>query len=227
MLASVTAATQHTLQILAQSAPQFNSAPRMNNNCYYCNRPPADHIAKNCPKTQEDMKAGLVIPDPQNLDRVVLPNGTYIPGKQYYLGVQSQQACMLKWHKQQSSRRNPPPHMTSNFLSFLDCNNSKAFSTSMAGYNLLTTPLSSACIIEIIDKDADKISQFLVQKISQLAHNDPVQTLYVNKLKSRCKDMAGGILKRTLSCTNKGNPNTNVQRCPACQQIVQESSDNE
>jgi hypothetical protein len=77
MLASVTAATQHAPQILAQPAPRFNTAPRMNNDCYYCDEPSADHIAKNCPKKQEDMKAGLIIPDPQNPDRIVLPNGSY------------------------------------------------------------------------------------------------------------------------------------------------------
>jgi hypothetical protein len=59
--------------------------------------------------------------------------------------------------------------------------------TSKSGYNLSTPPISSACTKELIGKDADPISQFLMQQTAQLAPHDPPQTICINKIKSTAR----------------------------------------
>jgi hypothetical protein len=241
MLATVTTATQHAPQILALAAPRYNSPGRTMNNgdCYYCEN--GSHLACDCDKVQEDLKKGLVILDPANPNRLVLPNGRYIPGLRYYPNISAQRDRMLQWHKEQSAKCDALPHLTSNFLSFSDCNSdNKDGTTSMSGYNLSMPPISSARTKELINEDADPVSQFLMQQIAQLAPHDPLRTIYVNEIEKRRKDVADGIPKRVPSRSNKGKPpmrfsddvqcgrpNADVYRRPAREQIVQDLSDEE
>jgi hypothetical protein len=198
------------------------------------------HLARNCDKVQEDLRKGLVIPDPANPSRLVLPNGRYIPGLCYYPNISAQQDRMLKWHEEQAGKQDAPPHLTSNFLSFSDNNNDEDSSNSMSGYNLSTPPLSSARIEEHIGKDTDPVSQFLMQQISQCAPHNPLRSVYINELDKCRKDVADGLSKHLSSCSNKGkplvhfsddvqrgHPNANVYRRPACEQIVRDLSDDE
>jgi hypothetical protein len=76
----------------------------------------------------------------------------------------------------------------------------------MSGYNLSTPLISSACTKELINKDADSVLQFLMQQTTQLTPHDPLQTIYINKVEKRCKDVADEISKHILPCSNKGKP---------------------
>jgi hypothetical protein len=241
MLATVSTATQHAPQILAPAAPRYNGAARTmsSGDCYYCENGP--HLARDCDKVREDLKKGLVIPDPANPNRLVLPNRRYIPGLRYYPNISAQRDRMLQWHKEQSGKRDAPPHLTSNFLSFSDCDSdNEDGTTSMSGYNLSMPPISPARTKELIDEDADPVSQFLMQQIAQLAPHDPLRTVYVNEIEKRRKDVADGISKRVSSRSNKGkppvrfsddvqrgHPNADVYRRPAREQIVRDLSDDE
>jgi hypothetical protein len=141
--------------------------------------------------------------DPANPTRLVLPNRLYIPRLCYY---SAQRDHTLQWHKEPSGKCNTPPHLTLNFLSFLDCNSdNKNGATSMSGYNLSTPPISSAHTKELIGKDADPVLQFLMQQIAQLVPHDLLQTIYINKIESAARMSQTGFSSMYCPAGTSGN----------------------